>query len=79
MKDIETNGGRSHIEWLRKRDPNREPTVGDLGQLVAKRHPRLVGTPEQIDDALALWQQTRHRRRQSDQLDPAGLLSGVQR
>ncbi|MFN5687669.1 MAG: LLM class flavin-dependent oxidoreductase, partial [Bradyrhizobium sp.] len=46
-----------HIEWLRKRDPNREPTVGDLGQLVSKRHPRLVGTPEQIADALALWQQ----------------------
>lgn len=57
LKDIETNGGRSHIEWLRKRDPNREPTVGDLGQLVSKRHPRLVGTPEQIADALALWQQ----------------------
>ncbi|MFN5521977.1 LLM class flavin-dependent oxidoreductase [Bradyrhizobium sp.] len=57
LKDIETTGGRSHIEWLRKRDPNREPTVGDLGQLVSKRHPRLVGTPEQIADALALWQQ----------------------
>ncbi|MFN4927205.1 LLM class flavin-dependent oxidoreductase [Bradyrhizobium sp.] len=57
LKDIETNGGRTPIEWLRKRDPNREPTVGDLGQLVSKRHPRLVGTPEQIADALALWQQ----------------------
>jgi FMN-dependent oxidoreductase (nitrilotriacetate monooxygenase family) len=56
LRDIETNGGRSHIEWLRKRDPGREPTVGDLGHLVAKRHPRLVGTPEQIADALTEWQ-----------------------
>jgi FMN-dependent oxidoreductase (nitrilotriacetate monooxygenase family) len=55
LKDIETNGGRSHIEWLRKREPGREPTVGDLGRLVAKRHPRLVGTPEQIADALVEW------------------------
>lgn len=57
LKDIETNGGRSHIEWLRKREPGREPTVGDLGRLVAQRHPRLVGTPEQIADALTEWQQ----------------------
>ncbi|MGY3581754.1 FMN-dependent oxidoreductase (nitrilotriacetate monooxygenase family) [Bradyrhizobium sp. USDA 4341] len=56
LKDIETNGGRSHIEWLRKREPSREPTVGDLGRLVAQRHPRLVGTPEQIADALTEWQ-----------------------
>ncbi len=57
LKDITTNGGRSHIEWLRQREPGREPTVGDLGRLVARRHPRLVGTPDQIADALALWQQ----------------------
>ncbi|MDH2399884.1 NtaA/DmoA family FMN-dependent monooxygenase [Bradyrhizobium sp. SSUT18] len=56
LRDIETNGGRSHIEWLRKREPGREPTVGDLGRLVAQRHPRLVGTPEQIADALTEWQ-----------------------
>lgn len=57
LKDVQTNGGRSHIEWLRKREPGREPTVGDLGRLVAKRHPRLVGTPEQIADELLAWQQ----------------------
>lgn len=57
LKDIKTNGGHSHIEWLRQREPGREPTVGDLGRLLVKRHPRLVGTPEQIADALELWQQ----------------------
>lgn len=55
--DVETNGARSHIEWLRKLQPDREPTVGDLGLLVARRHPRLVGTPETIADQLMLWQQ----------------------
>jgi alkanesulfonate monooxygenase SsuD/methylene tetrahydromethanopterin reductase-like flavin-dependent oxidoreductase (luciferase family) len=57
LKDVRTNGGRSHIEWLRKAQPGREPTVGDLGRLVARRHPRLVGTPEQIADQLEVWQQ----------------------
>lgn len=56
LKDIKTNGGRSHIEWLRLREPGREPTVGDLGRLISRRHPRLVGTPEQIADALLVWQ-----------------------
>ena len=56
LADIETNGGRSHIEWLRKAVPDREPTVGDLGQLVARRHRRMVGTPESIADQLAQWQ-----------------------
>jgi long-chain alkane monooxygenase len=55
LKDIKTNGGRSHIEWLRKAVPDREPTVGDLGRLVARRHPRLVGTPDQIAEQLELW------------------------
>jgi long-chain alkane monooxygenase len=55
LKDIKTNGGRSHIEWLRKAVPDREPTVGDLGRLVARRHPRLVGTPDQIAERLELW------------------------
>jgi long-chain alkane monooxygenase len=55
LKDVKTNGGRSHIEWLRKAVPDREPTVGDLGRLVARRHPRLVGTPEQIADQLQVW------------------------
>nr|WP_294501809.1 LLM class flavin-dependent oxidoreductase [uncultured Rhodopila sp.] len=57
LADIQTNGGRSHIEWLRKARPDREPTVGDLARLVARRHPRLVGTPESIADELETWQQ----------------------
>ena len=57
LKDIKTNGGQSHIDWLRKRAPGREPTVGDLGHMATRRHPRLVGTPDQIADQLLLWQQ----------------------
>ncbi|MGA0565533.1 LLM class flavin-dependent oxidoreductase [Ancylobacter sp. VNQ12] len=56
LADIRTNGGRSHIEWLRKANPDREPTVGDLARLVARRHQRLVGTPQSIADQLAEWQ-----------------------
>lgn len=56
LKDIRTNGGRSHIEWMRKSSPGREPTVGDLGRLASRRHVRLVGTPESIADRLELWQ-----------------------
>lgn len=56
LAEIRTNGGRSQIEWLRQRNPGREPTVGDLGALVARRNPRLVGTPERIADELQRWQ-----------------------
>jgi long-chain alkane monooxygenase len=56
LRDIRTNGGQSHLEWLRQREPGHEPTVGDLGRLLSRRHPRLVGTPEQIADGLAEWQ-----------------------
>lgn len=55
LRDIETNGGRSGIEWLRAANPDREPTVADLGRLVANRHRRVVGAPEQIADALEDW------------------------
>ncbi|WP_167051102.1 LLM class flavin-dependent oxidoreductase [Salinibacterium sp. ZJ77] len=57
LRDIETNGGQSGIEWLRAANPDREPTVGDLGRLVGNRLRRVVGTPDQIADALAEWQQ----------------------
>ncbi len=57
LKDIRTNGGHSHIEWLRKSSPDREPTVGDLARLAARRHRRIVGTPEQIAGRLEEWQQ----------------------
>ena len=57
LRDIETNGGQSGIDWLRRSEPGREPTVADLGRLVANRHRRVVGTPEQIADSLTEWQQ----------------------
>ncbi|MFG1480059.1 NtaA/DmoA family FMN-dependent monooxygenase [Xanthobacter sp. V4C-4] len=57
LADIKTNGGRSHIEWLRQAHPGREPTVGDLARLVARRHQRLVGTPQSLADQLTEWQQ----------------------
>lgn len=56
LRDIRTNGGQSHLEWLLQRDPSREPTVGDLGRMLSRRHPRLVGTPGQIADGLLEWQ-----------------------
>ena len=55
LSDVKTNSGLSQIEWLRKMTPDREPTVADLGQLVSRRYPRLVGTPDQIADALLVW------------------------
>jgi hypothetical protein len=56
LKDIRTNGNQSQLEWIRRLVPDREPTVGDLGRLVPRRQPRLVGTPDQIADKLMLWQ-----------------------
>lgn len=52
---IQTNAGQSQLEWLRKSVQGREPTVGDLGDLVSRRS-RIVGTPEQIADQLETWQ-----------------------
>ncbi len=57
LSSIRTNGVQSHIEWLSRAVPGREPTVADLAELVARRHLRLVGTPEQIADRLAEWAQ----------------------
>ena len=56
LADIKTNGGRSHIAWLREATPGREPNVGDLAKLVSRRHARLVGTPDTIADQLETWQ-----------------------
>ncbi|MFT4149021.1 MAG: LLM class flavin-dependent oxidoreductase [Paracoccaceae bacterium] len=57
LKDIRTNGGQSHINWLRQATPGREPTVGDLGRLLIRRHSRFVGTPEQAVPFLRRWQE----------------------
>lgn len=56
LSAIKTNAGQSHLEWLRKSVPDREPTVADLADLLSRRS-RLVGTPEQIADQLEIWQQ----------------------
>lgn len=55
LRDIKTNGVQSRIDMVRKIVPDREPTVGDLGRLVGRRVPRLVGTPEMIANMLDDW------------------------
>ena len=52
---IETQGAQSIIEAVRTSVVGREPVVRDLGRLLAGSN-RLVGTPEQIADALERWQ-----------------------
>lgn len=51
LADIKTNGGRSHIEWLRKAVPDREPTVGDLGRRGAEAGDRRA--PRECADGTA--------------------------
>lgn len=51
---IHTEGGQSGLAWLRESVDGRTPTLGDLTRLRA-RGTRIVGTPEQIADRLALW------------------------
>ncbi|WP_024804310.1 LLM class flavin-dependent oxidoreductase [Nocardia sp. BMG51109] len=52
--EIETEGTRSTLAWLREAVPDREPTVRDLAKL-RSRNGRIVGTPEGIADALERW------------------------
>lgn len=56
LKDIRSNGGQSHIRWLREANGDREPTVADLGRLLVRRHNRFIGTPEQAVPMLKEWQ-----------------------
>ncbi|KQQ06183.1 MULTISPECIES: NtaA/DmoA family FMN-dependent monooxygenase [unclassified Rathayibacter] len=53
LRDITTNGNRSTLESMIRLLPDRDATVADLGRLAVRRHPRVVGTPEQIADGLA--------------------------
>ncbi|MFD1211977.1 LLM class flavin-dependent oxidoreductase [Arthrobacter sp. GCM10027362] len=55
LKDIENNGGRGFVDWLRKATPDREPTLADLARSRIRRG-HVAGTPEQIADQLAAWQ-----------------------
>ena len=53
--DIPNNGGRAHVEWMRRATPDREPTLADLANGRIRRG-YIAGTPEQIADRLADWQ-----------------------
>ncbi len=52
--DIEAQGNRSTLAWLREAIRDREPTVRDLAE-VRSRAGRVVGTPEAIADRLETW------------------------
>lgn len=52
---ITTEGAQSLISAVRASVTDREPVVRDLGRLLAGAN-RIVGTPEQIADALEVWQ-----------------------
>jgi FMN-dependent oxidoreductase (nitrilotriacetate monooxygenase family) len=54
LGDIETQGVRSILAWIRESVPGREPTIEDVGRLQGRRS-RVVGTPEQIAYRLAEW------------------------
>ncbi|MBO0768030.1 MAG: NtaA/DmoA family FMN-dependent monooxygenase [Solirubrobacterales bacterium] len=51
---IHTEGGQSGLAWLRESAGGRTPTLEDVVRLRAK-NTRVVGTPEQIADALWRW------------------------
>lgn len=55
LKDIDTNTARGFLEWTSRAITDREPLVEDLGQRLTRNN-RVVGTPEQIADALEVWQ-----------------------
>lgn len=51
---IQGEGSRSQLLWLREAVPDREPTVRDLARL-RSRNGRVIGTPERIAEVLATW------------------------
>lgn len=53
--DLTTEGARGHLHELRKMNPDGTMTVRDLARFRAQAS-RVTGTPEQIVDELALWQ-----------------------
>ena len=54
--EIHTEGVRSIIDWVQAAIVGRQATVRDIAEL-ASRASRVTGTPEQIADQLALWQE----------------------
>ncbi len=51
---VHTEGTQSNLAWLRESTEGRTPTIEDVVRLRARAN-RVVGTPEQIADILALW------------------------
>ena len=56
ITDIQTEGVRSILEWVRAAVVGREATVRDIAKLNS-RSSRVTGTPEQIAQQLATWQE----------------------
>ena len=54
LDDIQTEGARSTLDWVRQSVTGRKATVRDLG-LHNSKTTRIVGTPEQIADQLEAW------------------------
>ncbi|MDA0824109.1 MAG: NtaA/DmoA family FMN-dependent monooxygenase [Proteobacteria bacterium] len=55
LTDIETEGIKGLLTWVKEAVTGREPTVRDIGGLASKSS-RISGTPEQIIEALKSWQ-----------------------
>ncbi|MFF2372362.1 NtaA/DmoA family FMN-dependent monooxygenase [Agromyces sp. NPDC058110] len=55
LKDVDTNTAKGFGEWVSKAITDREPLVRDVALLIS-RSTRIVGTPDQIADALVEWQ-----------------------
>lgn len=56
LRDIPNNGGQGFVDWLRRAHPDREPTLADLARNRIQRG-IVAGTPDEITDQLARWQQ----------------------
>ncbi|MBJ7288658.1 LLM class flavin-dependent oxidoreductase [Williamsia sp.] len=52
--EIEAEGNRSTLAWVKEAITDREPTVRDLAE-IRSRSGRVVGTPESIADVLEDW------------------------
>ncbi len=55
LKDIDTNTAKGFLELTRRAITDREPVVADIAGRLSRSN-RIVGTPEQIADALEVWQ-----------------------
>lgn len=54
IEDVETEGTRGILQWLKESTPGRTPTVRDIAYIRNKTN-RIVGTPESIAYQLAVW------------------------